>query len=88
MRPDVFLAPASGRDRLTGSYKKVKTPFWVFHGDADAVVDVAYSRAMVARLEDLKVKVRYTEYPAVNHNSWDSAFAEPAFLKWMFSQKR
>ena len=87
--PDRFAAAlpiCGGGD--TESYKKVKTPFWVFHGDADAVVDVAYSRAMVARLEDLKVKVRYTEYPAVNHNSWDSAFAEPAFLKWMFSQKR
>jgi predicted peptidase len=71
----------------TVRYEKVKTPFWVFHGDADAVVDVQYSRAMVDRLKEMKVKVKYTEYSGVNHNSWDSAFAEPNFLKWMFGKR-
>jgi hypothetical protein len=32
--------------------------------------------------------VKYSEYPGVNHNSWDNAFAEPDYLKWMFSKKR
>lgn len=72
----------------TAHYEKVKTPFWVFHGADDATVAVDYSRAMVEKLKDLKVKVKYTEYPGVNHNSWDSAFAEPDFLAWMFEQKR
>jgi predicted peptidase len=72
----------------TKNYKKVKTPFWIFHGDADGVVDVKYSRAMAERLKELKVKTKYTEYPGVNHNSWDSAFAEPDFLKWMLSKER
>ena len=65
-----------------------KTPFWIFHGDADAVVNVSNSRAMVSRLKSLKADVTYTEYPGVNHNSWDNAFAEPAYLSWMFSHKR
>ncbi len=69
-------------------YPKVKLPFWVFHGADDAVVNVSYSRTMVEKLKDLKIKVKYTEYPGVNHNSWDNAFAEPDFLKWMFAQKR
>jgi len=43
---------------------------------------------MVDKLKDLKVKVKYTEYPGVNHNSWDNAFAEPDFLKWMFKNKK
>jgi predicted peptidase len=44
---------------------------------------------MVQRLNDLKVKsVEYTEYPGVNHNSWDNAFADPDFLGWMFRQQR
>lgn len=72
----------------TQRYVKVKTPFWIFHGSDDAVVDVKHSKAMVEKLEDLKVKVRYTEYPGVNHNSWDNAFAEPDYLKWMFSKKK
>lgn len=72
----------------TENYRQVDTPFWVFHGDADAVVDVKYSRTMVDRLKELKVKVRYTEYPGVNHNSWDNAFAERRYLKWMFGKRR
>lgn len=87
--PDMFAAAlpiCGGGD--TQQYRKVKTPFWVFHGDADAVVDVAYSRKMVEKLKDLKVKVKYTEYPGVNHNSWDSAFAERDFLRWTFRKKK
>lgn len=64
------------------------TSFWVFHGAADAVVDVNLSRAMVEKLKSLKVKTEYSEYPGVNHNSWDNAFAEPTYISWMFSQKR
>ena len=87
--PDMFASalPICGGGDTVG-YKKVKTPFWVFHGTDDAVVDVEYSRAMVDKLKDLKVKVKYTEYPGVNHNSWDNAFAEPDFLKWMFKNKK
>lgn len=72
----------------TNNYRKVKTPFWVFHGSDDAVVNVNYSKEMVGRLNDLGVKVKYTEYPGVNHNSWDNAFAEPDFLPWMFKRRR
>lgn len=86
--PNTFAAAlpiCGGGD--TVRYKKVMTPFWVFHGAADAVVEVGYSRSMVAKLKEEKVKVSYTEYPGVNHNSWDSAFAEPDFLKWMFAKR-
>ncbi len=63
--------------------------FWLFHGAADAVVNVEESRAMERRLRELEVReLDYTEYPGVNHNSWDSAFAEPELLPWLFSQKR
>jgi predicted peptidase len=65
-----------------------KVPFWVFHGSADAVVDVKLSQQMVQRLQQLKMRVKYSEYPGVNHNSWDNAFAEPDYLKWMFEQRK
>lgn len=65
-----------------------KIPFWLFHGDADAVVSVSGSRDMVAKLKSLGYTVTYTEYPGVNHNSWDHAFKEANYLTWMFSQKR
>lgn len=69
--------------------KRVKrTSFWVFHGADDAVVDVKLSREMVEKLKELKIPVKYSEYPGVNHNSWDHAFAEPDYLSWMFGHKR
>lgn len=87
--PDLFAAAlpiCGGGDTL--HYQRVKTPFWIFHGGSDQVVDPKYSRAMVDKLKDLKVKVKYTEYPGVNHNSWDNAFAERNYLKWMFRKRR
>ena len=87
--PDIFAAAlpiCGGGDTIR--YKKVDVPFWVFHGTDDSVVDVAYSRAMVARLHELRVKTKYTEYAGVNHNSWNNAFAEPDFLKWMFKRRK
>lgn len=89
--PDLFAAalPICGGGDVNKYDKRVtKTAFWVFHGVADAVVDVKLSREMVGKLKTLKSAVKYTEYPGVNHNSWDNAFAEPDYLKWMFAQKR
>ena len=89
--PKLFAAaiPICGGGDIRKYGKKMKKiPFWIFHGGKDAVVDVRHSREMVARLKDLKADVKYTEYPDVNHNSWDYAFAEPELLKWLFSHKR
>lgn len=89
--PKLFAAAipiCGGGDALRYDERVKKTAFWIFHGDADAVVNVNESRAMVEKLKSLKVDVTYTEYPKVNHNSWDNSFAEPTFLSWMFLQKK
>ncbi len=89
--PKMFAAAlpiCGGGDALHYGKQIKKIPFWVFHGDQDGVVDVKQSREMVTRLKELKVNVKYTEYPGVNHNSWDNAFAEPEYLSWMFSWKK
>jgi len=65
-----------------------KFPIWVFHGDSDRVVPVTDSRKMVAALKQAGAKVKYTEYPGVNHNSWDDAFADKKLLPWLFARKR
>ena len=77
-----------GGDTLHYNKRVKKNPFWVFHGDADVVVNVEGPRSMVRKLKALKVDVTYAEYPGVNHNSWDNAFAEPTYLSWMFSHKK
>jgi predicted peptidase len=89
--PELFAAAlpiCGGGDVKSYDERVKKIPFWAFHGAADAVVDVKYSRDMVERLKSLNAQVKYSEYPGVNHNSWDNAFAEPEFLSWMFSKRK
>ena len=67
--------------------KKIgKTPVWIFHGGADEVVSPDFSRKMNDALKAAGGDVRHTEYPGVNHNSWDKAYAEPDLLPWLFSK--
>lgn len=87
--PKLFAAAApicGGGDTHRYSKQAAQVPFWIFHGDQDAVVGVSESQAMVEKLKSLKAQARYTEYKGVNHNSWDNAFAEPDFLKWIFTK--
>jgi len=63
-----------------------KTPVWIFHGDADVAVPVLESRKMNDALKAAGGDVRYTEYPGVNHNSWDKAYGETDLPKWLFAQ--
>lgn len=89
--PKLFAAAmpvCGGGDEAVFSKKMAKVPFWIFHGDVDGVVSVENSREAVSKLKDLKATVLYTEYKGVNHNSWENAFAEPDFVKWMFSWKK
>jgi hypothetical protein len=39
-------------------------------------------------LKRLNGNVKFSIYPEAGHNSWDSAFAEPEFLPWLFSFKK
>ena len=89
--PELYAAavPICGGGNASQYDARVRhTAFRIFHGDQDAVVNVQLSRVMAERLKALKVNMLYREYPGVNHNSWDPAFAEPDFLKWIFQQKR
>ena len=89
--PDMYAAalPICGGGDVTHYDKRVaKVPFWVFHGAADAVVNVKLSQEMVEKLRSLKAEVRYSEYPGVNHDSWNNAFAEPDYLSWMLLHKK
>lgn len=64
---------------------KGKTAFSIYHGEVDGTVDVQFSRDAYKTLKDAGAEVRYKEYPGVDHNSWDNAFAEPDYLSWIFS---
>ena len=77
-----------GVDLYAEAAKKIgKTPTWIFHGGADAVVPVEGSQKMNEALKAAGGNVKYTEYPGINHNSWDKAYAEPELMTWMLAQK-
>ena len=69
--------------------KAAKVPVWIFHGTLDNVVDPQPDRNLIKALQSMGAKnAKYTEYPNAGHNSWDSAFAEPGLLPWLFSFKK
>jgi predicted peptidase len=89
--PTLFAAAVpicGGGDAKAFTEAHAKIPFWFFHGDLDEIVEPKYSREVVARLNELDAPIIYTEYPDVNHNSWDKAFAEKELLKWLFSKRK
>jgi predicted peptidase len=78
---DVRNAGVAGVD--AAAQRLAGIPQWVFHGEADDIIPVAESRAMVRALRAAGAEVLYTEYAGVRHNSWDRAYAEPELLPWM-----
>ena len=95
-QPERFAAivpVCGGLDFATGSTipdaasRLARVPHWVFHGAADEIIPVTESRAMVDALRTAGADIRYTEYAAVRHNSWDRAYAEEELMPWMLSQR-
>ena len=83
------LAPADAGDPYAFIAKRVLgIPVWIFHGDADKTVTVEESRKMAAALKAVGAKVQYTEFPGVDHNAWDPAYARADLIEWMLKQRR
>ncbi len=91
-KPSVFAAafPVCGGTDLNklNRYNKMNLGIWLFHGDADVVVPVKHSREVYEALKAVDFDVRYTEYPGVNHNSWDNTFQEPTLMPWLFGHRK
>ena len=75
-----------GEPGLAPLFRKV--PIWVFHGAKDSVVSPQSSRDMVEALQKADGDVKYTEYPRVNHNSWEKAYREAELFPWLFAQQK
>ena len=68
--------------------KLKEVPMWIFHGLKDDIVNPNLSVDMLKSIQMAGGKAKISLYENANHNSWDNAFAEPDFLKWMFKQQR
>jgi poly(3-hydroxybutyrate) depolymerase len=67
--PDVWaaIAPFSGSGAAATLDRIRSVPEIIVHGDADPTVNVAGSRAMVAKLKELGTEVKYIEVPGGLH---------------------
>lgn len=91
LRPEMFAAAfpiCGGANPAVVDQYWPGLGIWVFHGAKDDVVLPSYSTDMVIALMKKKFDVKYTLYKDANHNSWDSAFAEPQLLPWLFAHSK
>ena len=88
--PEIFAAaiPICGIADLNILPKAKDIKFRIYHGDADPVVPVRHSREAYKTLKAAGAKVEYFEFPGCNHLSWNPAFNQPDFMKWLFGQKK
>lgn len=88
--PEIFAAavPICGTVNPARLKAAKGVAFRIFHGDADSVVPLEGSREAYKALKAAGAKVKYREFPGVNHGSWNPAFNEPDFMSWLFSQKK
>ncbi|PTT04125.1 phospholipase [Pedobacter sp. HMWF019] len=88
--PKMFAAAISicGGDNIANVNRYKKVPLWIFHGGKDDVVSPELSKEIADQMKIIGKEVKYTLYADDNHNSWDSAFAEPQLLPWLFSHKK
>ena len=92
-RPDIWAAiapvcpaPPQGTEDLAPN--ALNFPAWFHHGDKDQAVPVQVSRDWTKKLKELGSTVEYTEYPGVNHNSWENAYADAQIFDWFSKFKR
>jgi predicted peptidase len=85
--PDRWAAivPICGGGDPANAEKIKGIPCWCFVGDRDGVVK--NSRDMIEALKKAGGEPRYSEYPYVGHNSWDSAYVTPELYPWLLSNK-
>lgn len=89
-RPKLFAAAipiCGGADNSTAPLIK-NIPIWTFHGANDSAISVDRTRSMVAAMRAAGASIIYKEYPGVDHNSWDPAYAEPNLYLWFLAQRK
>lgn len=89
--PDLFAAVqpmCGGASNVWLQSYKGHADFRFFHGTIDDDVLYEYAQDAVRILQGKGVNAELVSYAGVGHACWDSAFAEPDFISWMFSRRR
>ena len=83
------VAPiCGGGNEFVTAFQAKSLPIWVFHGSADKVVPVKYSKDMVAALKKAGNEAKLTIYDGVGHDSWTETYNNPEFYEWLLSHTR
>jgi predicted peptidase len=82
------IMPICGGGKTSDAEKLARVPIWAFHGADDTTVKPEKSREMVEAVKKAGGDVKYTEYAATGHNSWDKAYEEKDAIKWLLSQRK
>lgn len=82
------IAPICGGGSPKDVANSKHVPCWCFHGDADTVVPVQGSRAMIDAFRKAGGEPRYTEYPGVGHRCWDRAYGTPDLFDFFLQQRK
>lgn len=100
MHPERFaaLAPICGfGDPVIVGPRVATLPIWAFHGLRDAVVTPQKSRDLYdavqaaragAGLSPVPLDQKLTEYPDLEHNSWDRAYCDEKLGQWFLRYRR
>jgi len=93
-RADHLRAVGIRSEELFGTFEErvacwKDMPIWAFHGADDSVVPVSET---IDTVEAIKAaggkKVKFTEYPDTNHNSWDKTYQDKKVIAWLLKQKK
>ena len=90
-RPDMFAAATPICGNGIAAYAKRyanKVSVWIFHGSDDKVVQPKHSLKIAKAIIASGGSPKMTLYENVGHDSWNNAFAEPNFLKWIHSKSK
>ncbi|MDT0643082.1 prolyl oligopeptidase family serine peptidase [Zunongwangia sp. F363] len=88
-KPEMFasaFAICGAADPAVIDKYKEDLDIWIFHGEQDNLVPPEYSKMMAREINSSGRDAKLSLYPNDNHNSWDSALAEPYLLPWLFSK--
>jgi len=81
----VAVAPICGGGEVASADRLKNLPVWFLVGDADQPRTVLNGRAMTSAIRDAGGQSHLTEYRGVPHNSWDRAYRDESFLKWLLA---
>jgi formylglycine-generating enzyme required for sulfatase activity/poly(3-hydroxybutyrate) depolymerase len=84
------IAPVCGANFAVNTASRIKAvPCWCFHGEADEIINVEYSRKTIAVMQAAGGTPRYTEYPGAGHRAcFEQAYASKELYEFFLAHKK